>query len=90
MRAHEAEQRHRASLIAFGYSKAEQDCYHRWERRIYRKKLTKEGNVYGGGALNGTEIINVNQAIRMGFRPMQNDPNVAIAPIETPTRGYKS
>jgi hypothetical protein len=66
------------------------NCYHRWERRIYRKKLTKEGNVYGGGALNGTEIINVNQAIRMGFRPMQNDPNVAIAPIETPTRGYKS
>jgi hypothetical protein len=66
------------------------NCYHRWERRIYRKKLTKEGNIYGGGALNGTEIINVNQAIRMGFRPMQNDPNVAIAPIETPTRGYKS
>ena len=66
------------------------NCYHRWERRIYRKKLTKEGNIYGGGALNGTEIINVNQAIRMGFRPMQNDPNVAIAPITTPTRGYKS
>jgi hypothetical protein len=66
------------------------NCYHRWERRIYRKKLTKEGNIYGGGALNGTEIINVNQAIRQGFRPMQNDPNVAIAPITTPTRGYKS
>jgi hypothetical protein len=66
------------------------NCYHRWERRIYRKKLTKEGNIYGGGALNGTDIINVNQAIRQGFRPMQNDPNVAIAPIETPTRGYKS
>jgi hypothetical protein len=66
------------------------NCHHRWERRIYRKKLTKEGKIYGGGSLNGTDIINVNQAIRMGFRPMQNDPLVAIAPIETPTKGYKN
>ena len=65
------------------------NCHHRWERRIYRKKLTKEGNIYGGGSLNGTDIINVNQAIRMGFRPEKNDPLVAIAPIETPTKGYK-
>lgn len=66
------------------------NCHHRWERRIYRKKLTKEGKIYGGGSLNGTDIINVNQAIRMGFRPTQNDPLVAIAPIETPTKGYKN
>jgi hypothetical protein len=66
------------------------NCHHRWERRIYRKKLTKEGKIYGGGSLNGTDIINVNQAIRMGFRPEQNDPLVAIAPIETPTKGYKN
>ena len=66
------------------------NCHHRWERRIYRKKLTKEGKIYGGGSLNGTDIINVNQAIRMGFRPEKNDPLVAIAPIETPTKGYKN
>jgi hypothetical protein len=66
------------------------NCHHRWERRIYRKKLTKEGKIYGGGSLNGTDIINVNQAIRMGFRPEKNDPMVAIAPIETETRGYKN
>ena len=66
------------------------NCHHRWERRIYRKKLTKEGKIYGGGSLNGTDIINVNQAIRMGFRPEKNDPMVAIAPIETQTRGYKN
>jgi hypothetical protein len=66
------------------------NCHHRWERRIYRKKLTKEGKIYGGGSLNGTDIINVNQAIRMGFRPEKNDPMVAIAPIETKTRGYKN
>lgn len=66
------------------------NCHHRWERRIYRKKLTKEGKIYGGGSLSGTDIINVNQAIRMGFRPEKNDPMVAIAPIETPTKGYKN
>jgi hypothetical protein len=26
----------------------------------------------------------------MGFRPEKNDPLVAIAPIETPTKGYKN
>jgi hypothetical protein len=51
--------------------------------------LTKEGKIYGGGTLNGTDIINVNQAIRMGFRPEKNNPLVAIAPIDTETRGYK-
>jgi hypothetical protein len=66
------------------------NCYHRWERRVYRKKLTKEGNVWGGGALNGTQKINVNQAIRQGFRPERNPRDVAIAPIDTPTKGYKS
>jgi hypothetical protein len=65
------------------------NCHHRWERRIYRKKLTKQGKIYGGGTLNGTDIINVNQAIRMGFRPEKNNPLVAIAPIDTKTRGYK-
>ncbi len=66
------------------------NCYHRWERRIYRKKLTKEGEVWGGGSLNGTEKINVNQAVRQGFRPERNPREVAIAPIDTPTKGYKS
>lgn len=66
------------------------NCHHRWERRVYRKKLNKEGKPWGGGALNGTQKVSVNQAIRQGFRPEQNPATVAIAPIETPTKGYKN
>ena len=65
------------------------NCHHRWERRIYRKKLNKAGEPWGGGALNGTKKIGVSQALRQGFKPVKNDKTVAIAPIETPTKGYK-
>jgi hypothetical protein len=65
------------------------NCYHRWERRIYRKKLNKAGEPWGGGALSGTKKIGVTQALRQGFKPEKNDKTVAIAPIETPTKGYK-
>lgn len=62
-------------------------CYHRWERRLYRKKLNKEGQPWGGGALNGTQKISVNDARRQGFSLPVNNPSVAVAPIDTPTRG---
>jgi hypothetical protein len=64
------------------------NCHHRWERRVYRKKLTKEGNIWGGGNLNGTDIINVNDAIRQGFKLPKNAKEVAIAPIESDYSGY--
>ena len=64
------------------------NCYHRWERRVYRKKLTKEGKIYGGGTLNGTDIINVNEAVRQGFKLPKNAKAVAIAPIESDYSGY--
>lgn len=64
------------------------NCYHRWERRVYRKKLTKDGKVWGGGTLNGTDIINVNEAVRQGFKLPKNAKAVAIAPIESDYQGY--
>ena len=64
------------------------NCYHRWERRVYRKKLTKDGKVWGGGTLNGTDIINVNEAVRQGFKLPKNAKEVAIAPIESDYQGY--
>lgn len=66
------------------------NCYHRWERRVYRKKLNKNGEAWGGGALSGTKKISVNDAIRQGFKLPKNPKEVAIAPIDTPTKGYKS
>lgn len=64
------------------------NCYHRWERRVYRKKLTKDGKVWGGGTLNGTDIINVNEAVRQGFKLPKNPKEVALAPIESDYQGY--
>ena len=65
------------------------NCFHRWERRIYRKKLTKDGNIWGGGELNGTSVVSVSQAIRQGFRPEKNSKEVAKAPIDMDDKGRK-
>lgn len=64
------------------------NCYHRWERRIYKKKLKKNGEPYGGDALKGTKFVNVNQAVREGFKMPKNPNKVAIAPINMPNQGH--
>ena len=64
------------------------NCYHRWERRIYKKKLKKNGEPYGGDALRGTRYVNVNQAVREGFKLPKNPKEVAIAPIDLPRNGH--
>ena len=66
------------------------NCHHAWERRVYRKKLKKDGEVWGGGSLSGTKKVSVNQAIREGAVLAKNNPLVAKAPIDTPTKGYKN
>jgi hypothetical protein len=64
------------------------NCHHRWERRVYKKKENKDGQPYGGDALRGTYEVNVNEAIRRGFRPEKNAKEVAIAPIDMPNKGH--
>ena len=64
------------------------NCYHRWERRIYKKKLKKKGEPYGGDALRGTKYVNVNQAVRAGFKLPKNPKEVAVAPIDMPRQGH--
>jgi hypothetical protein len=64
------------------------NCYHRWERRIYKKKIKKNGEPYGGDALRGTEFINVNQAVRQGFKLPKNPKEVSQAPITREDRGH--
>jgi hypothetical protein len=61
--------------------------YHRWERRIYKKKLKKDGTEWGGNALQGTKFVNVNQAVREGFKMPKNPKEVAQAPIDMPRQG---
>ena len=64
------------------------NCYHRWERRIYKKKMKKNGEPYGGDALRGTKYVNVNQAVRAGFKLPKNPKEVAVAPIDMPRQGH--
>ena len=64
------------------------NCYHRWERRIYKKRLKKDGTEWGGNALQGTKFVNVNQAVRAGFKLPKNPKEVAIAPIDMPRQGH--
>ena len=64
------------------------NCYHRWERRIYKKRLKKDGTEWGGNALQGTKFVNVNQAVREGFKLPKNPKEVATAPIDMPRQGH--
>jgi hypothetical protein len=63
------------------------NCYHRWERRIYKKRRQEDGQPFGGNALQNTFPVSVNDARRQGFAPPQNPADVAIAEIDKPNNG---
>tara|TARA_E500000318_G_scaffold48017_1_gene45191 strand:- start:790 stop:2544 length:1755 start_codon:yes stop_codon:yes gene_type:complete len=63
------------------------NCYHRFERRIYKKRLKKDGSEWGGNALDGTKFVNVNQAVREGFKLPKNPKEVSEANITRKDRG---
>ena len=63
------------------------NCYHRWERRIYKKKRNEEGEPLGGNPMQNVNPVNVSEARRQGFRPEVNAKDVAIAEIDKPNKG---
>ena len=63
------------------------NCHHRFERRVYKKKLNKDGTPKKGGAMASTVEKNVNQAIREGYKAPKNHRDVAIAEIDKPNKG---
>lgn len=63
------------------------NCYHRWERRIFKKKRQEDGSLYGGNAMQNTNELNVNQARRQGAKIPKNPKDVAIAEIDKPNKG---
>lgn len=66
------------------------NCQHGWERRIYRKRLTKEGKPWGGGAMNGVKRSDLYAAIRGDAKINQNQDKKAFkAPRDTPNKGHK-
>lgn len=64
------------------------NCFHRWERRIYKKRLKTNGEPWGGDALFGTRFKNVNQAVREGLKLPPQPKEVAIAPVDMENRGH--
>jgi hypothetical protein len=63
------------------------NCFHRWERRIYKKKTQKDGSLYGGNATQNTTKVNVNEARRQGAKLPKNNKDVAIAEIDKTNKG---
>lgn len=62
-------------------------CHHIWERRVYMKRLNKEGQAWGGAALVGTDKISVQDAIRRGFKLPKQPSEVGQAPIMREDKG---
>jgi len=62
------------------------NCYHRWERRIFKKKRV-DGKPLGGNATQNTFPVNVNEAKRQGAKIPKNNPDVAIPEIDKPNKG---
>ncbi len=63
------------------------NCYHRFERRVYKKRLNADGTPKKGGAMQQTDFVNVNEAKRQGYKPVKNDKDVAKAEIDKPNKG---
>tara|TARA_R110000744_G_scaffold365541_2_gene474381 strand:- start:133 stop:984 length:852 start_codon:yes stop_codon:yes gene_type:complete len=63
------------------------NCHHRFERRVYKKKLNADGDPKKGGAMASTTEKNVNQATREGYKAPKNHRDVAIAEIDKPNGG---
>ena len=64
------------------------NCYHGWERRIYKKRLKKDGTPYGGAGLNGTKKISVTDAKKQGFKTKPQSKRVSEANIDRADKGH--
>ena len=82
------EQGHKGKAYSIFRFKGGVNCFHRWERRVYKKRLKTNGEPWGGDALFGTRFKNVNQAVREGLKLPSQPKEVAIAPIDMENRGH--
>ena len=63
------------------------NCYHRWERRMFKKKTQENGKLFGGNPMQNVTEVNVSEAKRQGAKIPRNNPDVAIAEIDKPNKG---
>jgi hypothetical protein len=64
------------------------NCYHGWERRVYKKRLKSDGTPYAGAGLQGTKKISVNDAVKAGWKSKPQSKRVAEAQIDRADRGH--
>lgn len=64
------------------------NCSHIFQRVIFRKRFKKDGTLWGGDALAGTNYVNVNQAVREGFKLPKNPKEVAQANSTRADKGH--
>ena len=64
------------------------NCYHGWERRIYKKRIRKDGEPYGGAGLTNTRKVSVNDAKKAGWKAKPQSKRVAEAQIDRADKGH--
>ena len=64
------------------------NCYHGWERRIYKKRIKNDGTPYSGAGLNGTRKVSVNDAKKAGFKTKPQSKRVSEANIDRADKGH--
>jgi hypothetical protein len=64
------------------------NCSHIFQRVVFRKRFKKDGTLWGGNALAGTNYVNVNQAIREGFKLPKNPKEVSQANSTRADKGH--
>ena len=63
------------------------NCYHRWERRIFKKQTQENGKLFEGNPMQNVKPVSVSEARRQGAKLPKNNPDVAIAEITKPSKG---
>jgi len=63
------------------------NCYHRWERVIFKKKEQENGDLFGGNPMQNVRPVSVSEAKRQGAKLPKNPADVAIAEIDKPNKG---
>ena len=63
------------------------NCYHIWERVVFRKKALPDGKPYGGNPMQNVSQISVGEAKKKGWTVNKQPQDVTIAEIDKPNKG---
>ncbi len=65
------------------------NCYHVWQRRIFKKQEQENGELFKGNPMQNVKPVNVNEAKRQGWKHKgtPNAKDVSIAEITKPNHG---